>query len=65
MPIRSDVQTVKVELKAGVDMKAQVSAACKQQAVRDPDPRRLVTSFVVQTDPAFYTLFLVFELATQ
>lgn len=62
MPIRSDVEIVKIEVR-GQDILTDIRRACAAQAARNPDPRHLVSTFVLKTDPAFDTLFLVFDLA--
>ncbi len=63
MPIRSDVEIIKVDIR-GQDILTDIQRACAAQAARNPDPRRLVSTFVLKTDPAFDTLFLVFDLAS-
>ncbi len=62
MPIRSDVEIVKIQIQ-GQDILTDIRRACAAQVARNPDPRRLTSTFVLKTDPAFDTLFLVFDLA--
>lgn len=48
----------------GTELLPRVRAACQAQAVLDP-PRRLVSTFVLQTAANEQALFLVFELFDQ
>jgi hypothetical protein len=61
--MRTDIDVIKVPLD-GRDLKKAIIDACKLQAARDPDPRRLVSTFIVPTTENSQ-LLLVFDLFDQ
>jgi len=61
--MRTDIEVIKVPLD-GRDVKQAIVSACKIQAARDPNPRSLVSTCVVETaGPS--ELLLIFELFDQ
>jgi len=61
--MKTNAHIIKVPID-GNELPPRVRAACQQQTLLD-SPRKLVSTFVLQTAAGEYSLFLVFELFDQ